>query len=126
VVVEASVQGGTHLEIRREGVLCASVAFDAMRTSCISGERVFGFAPHEDPKLGLLLHFEDGASFSEFLDQLPAGCQPTSLARMHPSAVSDEQGSDCGPQIRACRESRSPVQSLSRTGRSRHVVDVKM
>ena len=72
VVVEASVQGGTHLEIRREGVLCASVAFAVMRTSCISRDRVFGFAPHEDPKLGLLLQFEDGASFSEFFDQLPA------------------------------------------------------
>jgi hypothetical protein len=72
VVVEASVQGGTHLEIRREGVLCASVAFAVMRTSCISRDRVFAFAPQNDPKLGLLLHFEDGASFSEFLDQLPA------------------------------------------------------
>ena len=72
VVVEASVQSGTHLEIRREGVLCASVAFAVMRTSCISRDRVFAFAPQNDPKLGLLLHFEDGASFSEFLDQLPA------------------------------------------------------
>ena len=72
VEVEASVQDGTHLEIRREGVLCASVAFAVMRTSCISRDRVFAFAPQNDPKLGLLLHFEDGASFSEFLDQLPA------------------------------------------------------
>jgi hypothetical protein len=83
VVVEASVQGGTHLEIRREGVLCASVAFAVMRTSCISRDRVFAFAPQNDPKLGLLLHFEDGASFSEFLDQLPA--LPAKLANQRRS-----------------------------------------
>jgi hypothetical protein len=97
VVVEASVRGGTHLEIRREGVLCASVAFAVMRTSCISRDRVFGFAPHEDPKLGLLLHFEDGARFSEFLDQLPA--ELAKQRRMYPSAVSEGQGSGCGRRI---------------------------
>ena len=59
VVVEASVQGGTHLEIRREGVLCASVAL-AVVHSC-----------SHRPKLRLLLRFEDGARFSEFVDQLP-------------------------------------------------------
>jgi hypothetical protein len=91
VVVEASVQGGTHLEIRREGVLCARVAFDAMRTSCISRDRVFGFAPHEDPKLGLLLHFEDGASFFDFLDQLPA-----ELANQRPSPACIPQPSASG------------------------------
>jgi hypothetical protein len=72
VVVEASVQSGTHLEIRREGVLCASVALAVMCTSCTSSDRVFVFAPLEDLKLRLLLRFEDGASFSEFVDQLPA------------------------------------------------------
>ncbi len=70
VEVEASVQGGTHLEVRREGVLCASVALAVMRTSCTS-DCVFVFAPHEDPELRLLLRFEDGARFSEFVDQLP-------------------------------------------------------
>jgi hypothetical protein len=98
VVVEASVQGGKYLEIRRGGVLCASVAFDVMRTSCIIRDRVFGFLPHEDPKLRLLLHFEDGASFSEFLDQLPAENQRRSPAFTphNPSAVSEGQGSGCG------------------------------
>jgi hypothetical protein len=72
VEVEASVQDGTHLEIRREGVLCARVALAVMRTSCVSRDRVFGFEPHEDPKLGMVLNFKDGARFSEFLDQLPA------------------------------------------------------
>ena len=71
VVVEASVQGGTHLEIRREGVFARASPGVMMRTSCTSN-RVFVFAPHEDPELRLLLRFEDGASFSEFVDQLPA------------------------------------------------------
>jgi hypothetical protein len=72
VEVEASVQDGTHLEIRREGVLCARLALAVMRTYCVSRDRVFGFEPHEDPKLGMVLNFKDGARFSEFLDQLPA------------------------------------------------------
>ena len=98
VVVEASVQGGKYLEIRRGGVLCASVAFAVMRTSCIIRDRVFGFLPHEDPKLRLLLHFEDGASFSEFLDQLPAENQRRSPAFTpdNPSTVSEGQGLGCG------------------------------
>ena len=114
VVVEASVQGGTHLEIRREGALCASVDLAATRTSYISRDHVFVFAPHEDPKLGLLLHFEDGASFCEFLDQLPA--EPT-LARIHPSAVSEEVKAG----LRLLATTPAARQSVS-VGRPRHVV----
>ena len=107
VEVEASVQGGTHLEVRREGVLCASVALAVMRTSCTSSDRVFVFAPHEDPKLRLLLRFEDGASFSEFVDQLPAELADQRLSpscMVHPSAVSDRTAS-AGRAHAGCRES---------------------
>jgi hypothetical protein len=55
------------LEIRRGGVLEVSLAFAELRISRISGaDRVFGL---EHPELGMLLYFEDDASFSEFLGQ---------------------------------------------------------
>ena len=112
VVVEASVQSGTHLEIRREGVLCARVALAVMRTSCTSSDRVFVFAPLEDPKLRLLLRFEDGASFSEFVDQLPAELanqrlsppcipQPSAIGRAHAVCAANPGSRESGARHRA-------------------------
>jgi hypothetical protein len=75
VEVEASVQGGTHLEVRREGVLCASVALAVMRTSCTSSDRVFVFAPHEDPKLRLLLHPSAVSDRTASAGRAHAGCR---------------------------------------------------
>jgi hypothetical protein len=51
--VEASVTDGTHLEIRRGGVLDVSMALAELRISRISrADRVFGFVPHEHAELG--------------------------------------------------------------------------
>lgn len=73
VAVEVSVQGGTHLEIRRNSILRASVSLKMLLISRASrADRVVSLEARENPESSMHLHFQDDASFSEFWDQVPS------------------------------------------------------